>query len=211
MANIFYQTLSLFRQCLSDYLKFDKDEPYVLSNYYKQSIGNRSTSHWIKAHCKKGKADFTIILAPGFIPTRIDEDVYNGQPSNDSGNVKQVWQNHKFSTWNQAHNEMLSQIAYWIENLITGSMVSGEQSFKVYILSKTLEFLKPTVLTVTLADDKEFKNVVAKVTKPDLNTLIKVAWPRVELTLNSKLKKTAKPTQRGAVAYKPAEKEVLEV
>jgi len=211
MSNIFYQTLSLFRQCLSDFLTYDKDEPYVLSNYYKQSIGNRSTSHWVNARCKKGKADFTITLAPGFIPTRIDEDVYNGQTSNDSGNVKQVWENGKFGTWNQAHNEMLAQIAYWVENLITGSMVSGEQSFKVYILSKMLDFLKPSVLTVTLADDKDFKNVVAIVNKADLNTLIKVAWPRVELTLSSKLKKTVKPTQRGAVAYKPAEKEVIEV
>jgi len=182
----------------------------VLSNYYKQSVGNRSTTYWIKARLKKGKADFTITLAPGFIPTRTIEDVYNGQPSNDGGDVRGVWQRAKFGTWNQAHNEVLTQIAYWIENLLTGSMFSGEQAFKLYILSKTLDVLKPSVLTVTMADDKEFENVVGEVTKADLKTLIKIGWPRVELTLQSKVKKASKPKNTNRTLHE-AKQQVIEV
>lgn len=199
--NIFQTAIRGFWDALQVFNSHDdKKSGYVLSNYNTQSVGNRKSKFWIKATMKVGKAVIEILLRPGFNPTRVEEDVYNGQDMNGLADVENVHRDDRYNNWNIPHKEVLSRIAFFVENILTGNLWSGESTFKVYMLQNAIDTLKPKSLTIQLFDDSKLEHMVGEITLPTLRAIIRAGYPRVELVLNSPKKVDStvgkKPTRK---------------
>lgn len=199
--NVFQTVLRGFWECLGTFNSFDeKKSGYVLSNYNTQSVGNRKSKFWINATMKVGKATVEILLKPGFNPTRVEEDVYNGQDMGGWGEVDDVHKDDRYNNWAIPHKESLARIAFFVENILTGNLYSGESTFKVYMLQYALDTLKPKSLTIKLYDDPKLEHMVGEITLPTLRGIIRAGYPRVEIVLNSPKKSEStvgkKPSRR---------------
>jgi len=114
--------------------KLSTDRYPVVSNNTKQSIGNRSTDGIIKARFKIGTKAYNIVL-DNFRPTRQHEVVYEGDYSPFEG-VKSsaIWAKISNASFDYPMHEVLSLLCYFVTQLHSGSLSSGESLNKLAYL-----------------------------------------------------------------------------
>ena len=182
--NVFYQSLQLAHRIMLQFQSLDKDKDvWVLSNYYTQSIGNREMKLYARASMVVGKHTISITLSPGFSPIRVLEDAYNGESVTEYQKTDNVHSIDENMGWNIAHKEALSRITYNVEQVLTGFVLSGESTFKLYATSEMIKVLKPKKLDISLYEDKDFSREVASFNLPRIKAFCAITDVKAQKTL----------------------------
>lgn len=184
--------------------ELDKREVYkgaTLENYTAQSVSNRSVGcHLVTVNATFPDVKPVVVkLAKGWQPAR-DKVGYNAESV---GIIKAevIWQKYQACDIKPDNlaKECAALIGYFVDNLITGAIVSGENALKAMMLKHALDTLKPVSLKVTLKQDAvtlrkditgdrkwyetPFSNEIVYELS-DIQALVNAAWPRVQLALN---------------------------
>ena len=137
--------------------------PVVISNYTKQSIGNRGVSTYITCQVTYGKGEsaktFTVELSPGWRPARDNSKVglteFKGASVMTShANGGDYWQILKNRSFKTPHLESTAMLTYLVDQLATAGVLSGESAFKVAMLKHLITTLQVSAMKITMRDKK---------------------------------------------------------
>jgi hypothetical protein len=174
----------------------------TVENWTAQSVSNRETASWLTTVEVKfpDMPKVTVKLAKGWCPARVVAG-YNGELPGGKSKAEDTWGKYKAGDIKPINRpkEVAALMGYALDNLITGSIQSGENVIKVYMLDSAIAIFKPESLVITLLQDQVTlaKDLVTKEWLPvdgfknqmvfdleSIKALLIACKPRIDLALS---------------------------